>query len=54
MLHPVDGLRAGQWIEARLEAQGFPHRVPPDVARDILDDLLWPQDVIVIAHLPQA
>ncbi len=53
MLHPIDGLRSGQRIEARIIAQAFPYRIPPNVAGDVLDDLLRPQNVIVVAHLPE-
>ncbi len=53
MLHPLDGLRAGQRVEVRVAAKPFAYRIPPNVAGNILDDLLRPQNVIVIAHLPE-
>jgi hypothetical protein len=53
MLHPIDGLRAGQRIEMRVAAKPLPHGIPPNVAGNILRDLLRPQYVIVIAHLPE-
>ncbi|MGB2900951.1 MAG: hypothetical protein WBB89_16950 [Candidatus Acidiferrum sp.] len=37
----------------RLIAQPFPYRIPPNVTGDALDDLVGPQNVIVIAHLPE-
>jgi hypothetical protein len=53
VLHPIDGLGTGQWIQVRIIAQPFSYRIPPNVAGNILDDLLRPQNVIVVAHLPK-
>ncbi len=38
----------------RIIAQPLPYRIPPNVAGDVLDDLVGPQNVIVVAHLPKA
>ncbi len=37
----------------RVTAKPLPHGIPPDVAGNILRDLLRPQYVIVITHLPE-
>jgi len=37
----------------RIIAQPFPYRIPPNVAGDVLDDLLRSQNVSVVAHLPE-
>ena len=46
-------MRTGQRIKPRVAAKPLPYRIPPNVAGDILRDLLRPQYVVVIAHLPQ-
>jgi hypothetical protein len=37
----------------RVAAKPLPYRIPPNVAGNILRDLLRPQYVVVIAHLPE-
>jgi hypothetical protein len=37
----------------RVAAKPLPYRIPPNVAGHILRDLLRPQYVVVIAHLPE-
>jgi len=37
----------------RVAAQPLPYGIPPNVAGNILRDLLRPQYVVVIAHLPE-
>ena len=54
MLHPVEGLRAGQWIFTRIGAEGFSDGIPPDIGGNVFDCFVGPQDVIVIASLPEA
>jgi len=38
----------------RAAAKPFSYWIPPNVAGDVLDDLVGPQNVIVVAHLPKA
>jgi len=38
----------------RIIAQPFSYWIPPNVAGDVLDDLVGPQNVIVVPHLPEA
>lgn len=37
----------------RVIAQPLSYRIPPNVGSDVFDDLLRPQNVIVVAHLPE-
>jgi hypothetical protein len=38
----------------RIIAEPLAYWIPPNVAGDVLDDLVGPQNVIVVAHLPKA
>jgi hypothetical protein len=38
----------------RVIAEPFSYWIPPNVAGDVLDDLVGPQNVIVVTHLPKA
>jgi hypothetical protein len=51
--HPFDTLRPRQRILFRFCAQPCPHRVPPDVARNVLHMIPRTQNVIVVARLPK-
>jgi hypothetical protein len=47
-------LRSGQRVEVRVAAEPLAYRIPPNVTGNILDNLLRPQNVIVVAYLPKA
>ena len=51
---PIDGLAAGERKFLRTCAKLLADGIPPDVAGDILDPVRGPENVVVIAHFPEA
>lgn len=44
---------AGVWEFVGRGTKSFAHGIPPDIAVNILSYVIWPENMVVIAHFPK-